>query len=108
MGKPHKHAEVIKAFAADSSLIVQVRSERSRAWVDIGKGNYFPGFLEHMEYRIKPEKVYPVTGMTGDMLVDEYMKGEGSVRESFRTIANAAIRHAIDSGQVVLPTKEGA
>jgi hypothetical protein len=58
--KPHKHAELIKAWADGAEI--QVRIASSNEW-----GNAVnPYWAEHYEYRIKPEPkpdtfVYPET-----------------------------------------------
>jgi hypothetical protein len=51
-----------------------------------------------------PAKQYPVTGMSEPELQDAVSIPDQSVLGRARNIANAALRHAIDSGQ--LPTKE--
>lgn len=48
MSKPHKHAEVIKAWADGASI--QLLSSNNK-WVDVIN----PEWLEDIEYRVKPE-----------------------------------------------------
>lgn len=63
-------------------------------WNDDGKWFRWPA----------PAKVYPETQMTGKELWNVYFKNDGNSEGSYVAVANAALRHAIDSGQ--LPTKE--
>lgn len=51
MNKPHKHAEVIKAWADGAD--VQFLNRARREWVDIDRGN--PVWDYDLEYRIKPQ-----------------------------------------------------
>lgn len=99
MNKPHKHAEVIKAWAENSDVTIQYRNIGGSAWFDIDTAGD-PTWNVNWEYRVKPTppaKVYPVTGMSYDECVAAYNNGNHSVM----AIANAALRHAIDSDQVV-------
>lgn len=49
--KPHKHAELIKAWA-DGAIIQQaVPHVSGSAWIDVGSPDWYPGH----EYRVKPE-----------------------------------------------------
>jgi hypothetical protein len=47
-----------------------------------------------------PAKQYPVTGMAGDVLWGIY-NSEGCIHPGMFAVANAALRHAIDNGQVI-------
>jgi hypothetical protein len=51
VNKPHKHAEVIKAWADGAEI--QVRGSGEPA---IWRDNPEPRFLDCLEYRVKPEK----------------------------------------------------
>lgn len=52
--KPHVHAELIKAWAENTTLKFQCRfPEPSRDWVDCQISS--PNWTESLEYRIKPE-----------------------------------------------------
>lgn len=53
----------------------------------------------------EPAKQYPVTRMTREQLTDVARNTPGSFGESYEAIANAALRHAIDNGQVVTTEK---
>lgn len=51
---PHKHAEVIKAWADGADI--QFRTNPNDGWAAVG-GSCIPGFFHDYEYRIKPEPV---------------------------------------------------
>lgn len=85
----HKHAEVIKAWADGATIEVMVGGEWCQAST--------PLWSEETPYRVKPAKVYPVTQMTEV----ELSKANDLHYGCSRTVANAALRHAIDAGQVV-------
>ena len=51
MKKPHKHADVIKAWADGADI--QWRPDSSSAWADMRTN---PSWFEGCEYRVKPEK----------------------------------------------------
>lgn len=102
----HKHAEVIKAWA-DGATIQMKHDDNS--WHDSPD----PTWLNGCKYRIKPERVYPETRMTSGELsfVDDPHAGTNNYRRSVDPrisflIANAAIKHALDAGQVMLPGGE--
>jgi hypothetical protein len=94
----HKHAEFIKAWA--DGAVVEVATVNG--WQSIGKS---PSWNETNYYRIKPaelKRMYPVTSMNADALraaFNEHM--ENIVPARLEDVANAALRHACDNGQVV-------
>lgn len=93
----HKHAEVIKAWA-DGATIQYMHKEGD--WMV----TFNPQWFADSEYRVKPEKVYPETLMTSDEIDAIFMPLDSEpIRYDLIAVANAAIRHAIDSGQVVVP-----
>lgn len=57
MSKPHKHAELIKAWA--DGAIIQCYDEFHGVWKDRGGpgGNVQPRWIESLDYRIKPKIV---------------------------------------------------
>lgn len=101
--RPHVHAEVIKAWA--EGAVVEIFEDG--AWRTTIDPNWWPEFL----YRVRPEKVYPATRMSDAELclaVPTMRKNipppsacEQFILDGFRNLANAALRHAIDAGQVV-------
>lgn len=97
IAKPHKHAEVIKAWADGATI--QFR-EIDGGWYDLTA--QYPRW-DHPEYRVKPKRSYPETQMRSEQF-DEVLRWLGynvSIVPAV-AIANAAIRHAIDAGQVVI------
>lgn len=98
--KPHKHAELIKAWA-DGAIIEWLNGKE---WVVAT-----PQWRENEQYRIKPvpEKIYPLSQMT-QMEINTVFAGHLEQLVSFsegeagRRIANAAIKRAIDDGQVLI------
>lgn len=91
--KPHKHAEVIKAWA-DGARIEYFDDQ----WFECFDS---PAWNIDTQYRVKPEPAYPETRMTSANLSDIYYNG-GSLCDVCVAVANAAIRHAIDCGQVAI------
>ena len=53
----HKHHDLIVTWAADTSKVVQIKTERG-LWVD---AEATPAWNPHIEYRLKPEPVPDVT-----------------------------------------------
>jgi hypothetical protein len=99
--KPHKHAEVIKAWA-DGAEVQMKRNDG--VWVSVSSTDT-PLWLQVAEYRVKPaepERKYPETTMTGPQLAAIFEENDHVVRRAqpMRAVANAALRLAIDSGQV--------
>lgn len=95
--KPHVHAEMYHAFADGSTIQVE----------DEGWHDCLPPFLAQFKYRVKPAAPgYPETTMTPNELIKVFFGEPGSVtdagsqRYAFVAVANAALRHAIDAGQV--------
>lgn len=106
IAKPHKHAEVIKQWADNPSLHIECRRTADYEWRKVGS----PVWHEDAEYRVKPEKVYPVTQMSEAQLCSAVptmhrinpapSDCEQFILDGFRSLANAALRHAIEAGQV--------
>jgi hypothetical protein len=95
---PHKHAEVIKQWADGAAI--QYRNIGGSTWFDIGEDG--PRWNLNWEYRVKPVMSYPVTQMSGDALRDYYYTYRGGpVSEAMIRVANAALRHACDAGQII-------
>lgn len=61
----HKHHDVIVAWAADTSKVVQYRHKPAQEWMDINGACSFNG---EGEYRIKPE---PQPDVTFDVLCEQ-------------------------------------
>lgn len=105
MNKPHKHAEVIKAWA-DGEDIQKMSADG--VWREVVE----PEFQLDREYRVKPDEpgkvakqeyAYPASQISGIELHQIYMiTSPGNTgREDFVAVANAALCNAIDIGQVV-------
>lgn len=94
--KPHKHAEVIHAFADGAKL--QVRLCGAEHWQE----TRFPDFADECEYRIKPEPAapkWPQTTMTYEQI--EAAAYNAPIGAQWRGIANSALKHACEAGEVV-------
>ena len=98
----HKHAETIHAWAEGAKL--QFRIPPGETWQDVE----IPSFLGHCEYRVKP--AYPETTIGHSEMFDIYASylrrnlgytTVGAESGGLAAVANAAIRHAIEAGQVV-------
>lgn len=103
MGK-HKHAEVIKAWADGATIECKPNCRPwLTKWAELKET---PQWHEDHEYRIKPEppaKSYPFTGMTVEEKIDAFNAAPNGTINMTTFIANAALRHAIDSKQLVEP-----
>lgn len=96
----HKHAELVK-HGLDGQ---QIQMKDGGGWYpcDVSHPLLYPDF----EYRIKPakeERVYPVTQMSDREMENEWCSADKSERfgDAMRRLANLALRHACDKGQVV-------
>lgn len=93
MNKPHVHKDVMIAYANGAQ--VQFKSKGSGLW----KNATHPSFFDDMEYRIKPEREYPVTSLNEQEM--EYMFWEANkncLPFALKQVANAAIKkHIIDT-----------
>lgn len=98
MGKPHKHAELIRAWADGAEIEYYVVS--SSKWHRCVENK--PAWDTMMEYRIKPEPPkYPQTSFTSEDIAEIARNTPGVWRDSYIAIANAAIARAIEDGDVV-------
>jgi hypothetical protein len=96
----HKHAELIKAWADGAQI--EFYDADSDEWRPCPAPSWYPAD----QYRIKPveqQRVYPVTHMTGNELASVFELNKDAVRLAvpMRAVADAALRHACDNGQVV-------
>lgn len=104
--KPHKHAEFIKAWA--DGEVIQWRFSNDDVWHPLG--NSSPKWDELLQYRIKPTAPkWPETTMTHSQVEEVLWKAMGhdvpvAATIASRCVANAAIAHACETGQLV--TKE--
>jgi hypothetical protein len=112
MGK-HKHYDVIVAAAEGKEI--QYRTNDISEWTAVKAQNPFSvlSFTDGIAYRIKPEPVYPKSQMGYEDLEREYWlvaneESLGVIWSSLaaRNLADAAIKRAIQDGDVILPNKE--
>lgn len=103
MNKPHKHADLIKAWADGAEIQC---SSLGKMWHDTPQ----PSWENEFKYRIKPPaSKWPETTMPIDQLVALWaasFESNDGVKLALSKVANAAIAHALETGQVVLPSKE--
>lgn len=100
MKKPQKHAEIIKAWA-DGETVEYLNCNTGR-WVEVSSVSFRWDIDD--QYRIKPKPEYPKTLMDYDTMMNVWERYH-AVGDGLLSIANAAIRHAIDSGQVIIAPK---
>ncbi len=97
--KPHKHQEIIIAYANGAQ--VQVRDQGAQIWVDAKN----PVFRDDHQYRVKPAEPeradYPKSQLSRQEIIDIVRQTPGDYRNAYEAICNAALRHACDNGQIV-------
>lgn len=95
--KPHLHREAIKAWADGERIQCRYKDG---PWTDC---IHIPEWQFDHEYRAKPKPDYPTTQMTGNELFEIWQKSPPgvAVARQMLDVANAALRHACDAGQVV-------
>lgn len=101
MNKPHKHAELIKAWADGAEIEGRDQNSPYRAdwqW----EAFITPSWHDNWEYRIKPERVFPETSMDASCLCKAALPNiEPTVallykyEDMLRRVANAAIKQYI-------------
>jgi hypothetical protein len=92
--KPHKHAEVIKAWADGSSVQFLQEHTEGNCWVDIAD----PSWNVTKEYRVKP-RVFPKSSLNSVELYDMWAAGSacGPITDIMKHIADEAVkRHILD------------
>jgi hypothetical protein len=73
VNKPHKHAEIIKAWADGAEI--QWRDIFDGKWFDVGS----PTWKEDIEYRIKPENELIAANKTFDIHFRCYTNTTGKI-----------------------------
>lgn len=102
--KPHKHAEFIKAWA--DGISVEFSNGDFNGWRDVSEKHHWEN---ETEYRIKPAAPkWPETMMTNKEInqaiaTDDLQLVSFGETEAGRRVANAALRHSCETGQLVLP-----
>lgn len=103
--KPHKHAEVIKAWADGAEIEVR-NLQVGKEWSAIS----IPNWLEGCEYRVKPPREFPKSSLSGEVLSEIYAEAFGGrinperfcakKREAIKAVADAAVKqHILDEEQ---------
>lgn len=91
-----KHHDAIVAWAGGAKI--EFRNPiGSNVWIDSEN----PAWLDDYEYRVKPAREYPTTRMTREEMVEVVRSTSGGFSDSYASLVNAGLRHAIDAGQVV-------
>lgn len=107
---PHKHAALIKKWADDPSIKIECLHPEVGGvrWLPVDN----PTWKTNLEYRIKPERVYPTTSLSGVALWNAYLAPNGGSASDMtefynqepqaklmKSVANAAIKqYIIDNG----------
>jgi len=81
MGTPHKHAEVIKAWADGATIQCRPTSLAAAAWETFCNG-FVPRWDENMEYRVKPEPKSPGQLMYESWLGAGFLSWEDTSRSN--------------------------
>lgn len=95
--KPHKHAEVIKAWADGAEI--EWRTNAARAWWPIG---VVPRFHEEWQYRIKPEPTSSMTGGEAYRVFSNFYDAHKAGTEysgAFKAVADEAVRRYVREQQ---------
>lgn len=95
MTTPHKHAEIIKAWADGAEI--EGRQEGTQVWLLRNS----PGWNLDWEYRIKPAAPMVETNYSTEELYQISTNGNLKTGLALKNVANAAIARAIADGQVV-------
>lgn len=98
----HKHCDCIVAWANGETI--QVATIGKEDWTDIE----VPTWSLHFEYRVKPSAPkWPETTMTHDQIYTVWEKQKETLQGGdLEAVANAAIAHACETGQLVLPNPD--
>ena len=91
--KSHRWAEVIKAWADGAEI--EFRHHGDKWNVDMS-----PTWEDHIEYRVKPEKVFPTTTLGYSDLYTIYQQNDIGIEDSCKDVADAAIKRFIESGEM--------
>lgn len=95
MTTPHKHAEIIKAWADGAEI--EGRQDSTQPW----KVWREPAWNRDFEYRIKPAAPVVETNYSSEELYRISTEGNLKTGLAMKKVANAAIARAIADGQVV-------
>lgn len=95
----HVHAEVMKIWLDDMSTPIEWREFDKEGWMDVGATNE-PAWYPQYQYRVKP-KEYPKSTLDDDYLENVYARAPNSFKLSIRAVADEAIKHFIESGDML-------
>lgn len=98
----HVHAELMIAWANDTSIEIETRPSGEYPWSVSDRPRWFP---DH-QYRIKP--AFPETTMTHEQLEHAWSYGPTRWSLKLTVFANAVLAHAVETGQLVVPDGAGA
>lgn len=89
---PRPHSDLIHAYADGAEIEVLVNGQ----WSFIDQ----PTFSPFNQYRIKPNVVYPVTDISGDVLEQSWLRNDDGAHGGFVRIANEVLKDFVESGKL--------
>lgn len=95
MNKPHVHATLIKAKA--DGAVIQERVLNTINWLDMADDDW--GFCVTCEYRIKPEREWPVTSLSPTRLRGIYFSANDDHDLALKLVADMAIEQYIKDSE---------
>lgn len=102
---PHKHAEIIKAWADGAEIECRVPGW---PWRPSEKPIWHPEY----EYRVKPEPVYPKSSLTTEQLVAAYFNRTPTLTDMdvYRDTGNVYMRRVADAAvkQYIIEQQQAA
>lgn len=105
MKTPHKHADLIKAWADGAEI--EVKSVHMD-WTPVSP---YPSWALGFEYRIKPEQVYPKSSLSNQVLFNTYLgyASDHPVPVNSNLIAFDQMRRVADAAikQYIIDTEAG-
>lgn len=103
MNKPHKHAEIIKAWADGASIEVRDPFNPMSEWRTINP----PRWADNLEYRVKPEpKLIPFTFEDADKLIGKAIIDKTAlINSKFHSVSVFLITEINNNGFVKLGNK---
>lgn len=97
---PHKHAEVIKAWADGAEIETESTNGK---WLTFPK-DCNPEWLEHVQYRVKPAKPEraPIKLKSDEQeMMKFYYAHEGDMMESAICLVKQVVQWELDAGSIV-------
>lgn len=90
---PRSHME--QRIAHAQGYEIQVKGSGDGLW----HNQEFPSWNDSYEYRVKPEREYPVTSLTVKEVMKIFDDAEPDSGHSFIAVANAALKRHIDENE---------